>query len=300
MSRFDLALGATLLCTLAAANAAPAEQPALLQEPPTTERQALRALDLASAPNLRDLGGYRTADGRSVKWGLLYRGGALDKLSAEDQRSLQRLQLQRVVDLRSRQEIADAPDRLPPELMERRIEMPITAGNLDIRELTRRIHSGDTANLQLDDMLVSVNTQFVREQSPIFRTWLHGLLDDQGTPILYHCTAGKDRTGFASAIVLLALGVPEATVMADYLESNRYLAQKNQRIAQQVRLSSKGRADPAVLQPLLGVEPRYLQAAFTAMRDQYGSVENYLRDGLGVDEQFRERLQGKFLEAAAP
>ena len=80
MTRFDLALGAALLCTIATANAAPAEQPAPPQELPASERQALRALDLASAPNLRDLGGYRTADGRSVKWGLLYRGGALDTL----------------------------------------------------------------------------------------------------------------------------------------------------------------------------------------------------------------------------
>lgn len=300
MSRFDLALGAALLCTIAATNAAPAEQPALRQDLPAAERQTLRALDLASAPNLRDLGGYRTTDGRSVKWGLLYRGGALDKLSAEDQHSLQRLQLQRVVDLRSRQEISDAPDRLPPKLMKRRVEMPISAGNLDIRELTRRLHSGDTADLQLDDMLVSVNTQFVREQSPIFRAWLHGLLDEQGTPVLYHCTAGKDRTGFASAIVLLALGVPEATVMEDYLKSNRYLAQKNQQIVEQVRVNSKGRADLAALQPLLGVEPRYLQAAFAAMREQYGSVENYLREGLGVDAAFRSRLQSKFLETAAP
>lgn len=300
MTRFDLALGAALLCTIATANAAPAEQPAPPQELPASERQAPRDLNLASAPNLRDLGGYRTADGRSVKWGLLYRGGALDSLSAEDQRRLQRLQLQRVVDLRSREEIADAPDRLPPALMERRIEMPISAGNIDIRELTRRINSGDTAQLHLDDVLVRANIQFVREQSPLFRAWLHGLLDDQGTPVLYHCTAGKDRTGFASAMVLLALGVPEATVMEDYLASNRFLGEKNRRIAEQVRLASKGRTDPALLQPLLGVEARYLQAAFMAMREDYGSVENYLREGLGVDAAFRSRLQSKFLETAAP
>jgi protein-tyrosine phosphatase len=289
-----------LLCGLIATSAPllASDQPPP-RDLPTAEREAHRALPLPKAPNLRDLGGYRTLDGRQVKWGLLYRSGALDKLDESDQRYLERLQLLRVVDLRSQQEVEDAPDRLPPALLARRIEMPIIAGNIDVRALTSKINSGDVAGLDLNDMLVNANRDFVRKDRQVFRDWLHGLLDEQGAPQLFHCTAGKDRTGFAAAILLLALGVPEQTVMQDYLASNQYLAQKNLRVAEQIKQASQGRTDPALVLPLLGVEARYLDAAFAAMREDYGSVEGFLRDGLGVDEQMRERLREKFLEADA-
>lgn len=290
----------SLLCGLAATSAAllASDQPPP-RDLPAAERDAHRALPLANAPNLRDLGGYRTQDGRTVKWGLLYRAGALDKLDEDDQRYLERLQLQRIVDLRSRQEIEDAPDQLSATLLKRRVEMPIVAGNIDIRTLSSKIHSGDLAGLDLENLLVTANRDFVRKDRQVFRDWLHGLLDEQGAPQLFHCTAGKDRTGFAAAILLLVLGVPEQTVMQDYLASNQYLAQKNLRIAEQIRQASQGRTDPSVVLPLLGVEARYLDAAFAAMREDFGSVEGFLRDGLGVDEPLRERLREKFLEPNA-
>ncbi|AOE87344.1 tyrosine-protein phosphatase [Pseudomonas sp. TCU-HL1] len=282
-----LMTGLALLLFTGLGSATPADQPA-----------DSRLLPLQGAANVRDLGGYRTEDGRRVKWGLLYRGGALDKLTEHDQQHLQRLGLQRVVDLRSPAEIDDAPDRLPPDLLARRIELPVTAGNLDIRDLTRRIHAGDLASLDLQDILMEGNRSFVREHAGIFRDWLHGLLNDQSAPVLFHCTAGKDRTGYAAAVLLLALGVPEATVMQDYMASNQYLAEKNLRIAEQVRQASGGRTDPALLQSLLGVEPRYLQAAFDAMREEQGSVDAYLRQTLGLDDATRAGLQERFLEVA--
>lgn len=280
-----LMTGLALLLFTGLASATPADQPA-----------DHRLLPLQGAANVRDLGGYRTEDGRRVKWGLLYRGGALDKLTTQDQEHLQQLGLQRVVDLRSPEEVNDAPDRLPPDLLARRIELPVTAGILDIRDLTRRIHAGDLASLDLRDILVEGNRSFVREHAGIFRDWLHSLLNDQNAPVLFHCTAGKDRTGYAAAILLLALGVPEATVMQDYMASNQYLAKKNQRITEQVRQASSGRTDPALLQSLLGVEPRYLQAAFDAMREEQGSVDAYLRQTLGLDDATRARLRERFLE----
>ena len=285
----------SLLCSITASSAAFAtEGPQSEAPPPLLAEQRLPAL--ANAPNLRDLGGYQTQDGRRLKRGLLYRAGALDKLDENEQHQLERLHLARIVDLRSRQEIEDAPDRLPPELLAKRVEMPILAGRIDVRELTRRIHSGDLEGLDLDNLLVEVNRDFVRKDSQVFRDWLHGLLDDRAIPQLFHCTAGKDRTGFAAAILLLTLGVPEATVMQDYLASNRFLEQKNQQALAQLSHASQGRTDPGVLQPLLSVEPRYLEAAFTAMREDHGSVERYLSEALGVDTPLRERLQQTFLE----
>lgn len=294
MTRICLVLSVVLFCGPASAAGLP-----LARDLPVAEREAQRLFALPSVPNLRDLGGYRTADGRTVKWGLLYRAGTLDALDEVDQRELQRLQLRRLVDLRSREEIDDAPDRLSPELAALRVEMPVRAGNIDVRELSRRINSGDIGDLRLEDFLVIANRSFVREHRQVFRDWLHGLLDEQGTPVLYHCTAGKDRTGFASAVLLLALGVPEGTVMEDYLASNPYLEDRNRRIGERVRQASGGRTDPAILQPLLEVRHEYLQAALQAMREDYGTVEGFLRDGLGIDDDLRARLRERFLEPLA-
>lgn len=277
----------------------PAEQRPLVVELPAAERALWRHLPLAGAPNFRDLGGYKTADGRQVKWGALYRTDALNDLTDQDQRYLERLNIQRIVDFRVRDEAADAPDRLPPAVAQRYVSMPVGFnGQGNYAKFIEQIMSGETEQLGLDQMLVTTNRDFVEKFSPVFREWLQALPDSEGAQV-FHCTAGKDRTGFAAAIVLLALGVPRETVMQDYLASNDYLAEKNASSIWKMRVFSLFRADTDGIRPLLGVEPRYLQAAFDAMEAKYGSVDNYLRDALGVDEAFRARLQQRLLEPAA-
>jgi protein-tyrosine phosphatase len=277
----------------------PAEQRPLATTLPAAERAEWRRLPLAGAANFRDLGGYRTADGRQLKWGVLYRTDALNELTAEDQRYLERLNIERVVDFRLPDEAAAAPDRLPPALAQRYVAMPVGFnGQQNYAKFIEQIMSGDTEGLDLDQVLVVTNRQLVEQFSPVFRTWLHGVAESEGAQV-FHCTAGKDRTGFAAAIVLLALGVPQETVLRDYLASNQYLAEKNQRSMWKMRVFSLFRADTDGIRPLLGVEPRYLQAAFDAMVRDYGSIDNYLRAALGVDDAFRARLQQRLLEPVA-
>jgi len=281
------------------ADSLPAAQRPLPAQLSATQRLQWRHLPLQGAPNFRDLGGYLTADGRSVKWGMVYRSGALNKLDAGDQAYLERLGLKRIVDFRAPDEVEDAPDRLGPSLAPAVLHLPIGFKGLNVRQFSKRILHGDTAGLHFDTLLVDANQAMVRQFSPVFRDWLHGLVTDEASPQVFHCTAGKDRTGFAAAVLLLSLGVPKDTVMQDYLASNAYLEASNARSMRMIRIFSLFRTDPDSVRPLMIVEPRYLDAAFDAMQQDYGSIDGYLRQALGVDDAFREQLRQRFLEPLA-
>ena len=281
------------------ADSLPAAQRPLPAQLSATQRLQWRHLPLQGAPNFRDLGGYLTADGRSVKWGMVYRSGALNKLDAGDQAYLERLGLKRIVDFRAPDEVEDAPDRLGPSLAPAVLHLPIGFKGLNVRQFSKRILHGDTAGLHFDTLLVDANQAMVRQFSPVFHDWLHGLVTDEASPQVFHCTAGKDRTGFAAAVLLLSLGVPKDTVMQDYLASNAYLEASNARSMRMIRIFSLFRTDPDSVRPLMIVEPRYLDAAFDAMQQDYGSIDGYLRQALGVDDAFREQLRQRFLEPLA-
>jgi protein-tyrosine phosphatase len=277
----------------------PASERPVPRELSAPARAEYRHLPVQAAPNFRDLGGYRTSDGRPVKWGMLYRSDGLDKLTEQDQRYLERLGLAHVVDFRSADEVKDAPDKLPPTLASHWTNLPIGAAGLNVRDLMQRINSGRVEGLDMQDLLVGGNARLARDAAVTYRTWLHSLTEPAGAPVVFHCTSGKDRTGLAAAIVLLALGVPKDVVMQDYLASNTYLAERNRGIEWRVRIFSAFRTDPATLRPLLGVEPRYLNAAFDAMEKEHGSIDNYLREALGADDAFRAALRERFLEPQA-
>jgi protein-tyrosine phosphatase len=275
------------------------DQRFVTSELPASARVGFRHLPIHGAPNFRDLGGYTTSDGRVVKWGKLYRTDALNELTDDDQVYLERLGIQRIVDFRIPDEAGDAPDKLPPALRDRYINMPIGFNEGNYAEFIKKIMSGDTAGMNLDGALEQGNVKFVREFTPVFRDWLQGLVSTADGSQVFHCTAGKDRTGLASALFLLALGVPEGEVMQDYLASNIYLKEKNEKSLWKMRIFSLGRADTKGVKPMMEVRQSYLQAAFDTMRQDYGSIDNYLREGLGVDEAFREQLRARYLEPAA-
>ncbi|QDX82652.1 hypothetical protein B9N43_16280 [Denitratisoma sp. DHT3] len=275
----------------------PADQRPVTSQLPSAERFKFRHLPVEGAPNFRDLGGYRTADGLSVKWGMLYRTDALNELTDGDEAYLERLNIQRIVDFRGPLEVKDAPDRLPAPLAARYVSMPMPVAELKgDRKFVERLMRGDTADMKLNDMLVDINRQFVRDFTPVFREWLHGLANAPEGAQVIHCTSGKDRTGFAAAVFLLSLGVPMDTVMQDYLASNDYLRDKNERSVLKLKVFSLFRADTDGIRFIMGVEKRYLQAAFDTINADYGSIDNYLVKGLGVDPAFREKLRERYLD----
>lgn len=275
---------------------------ALPRDQPPDRREPGRRIPFHGLGNLRDLGGYRAADGRTVRWGRLYRSDHLGRLSRRDCRRLRALELAVVVDFRSSAEQAAAPSRLPAGQGIRVVALPIfenddsaVAGRI-VRE---RLLRGEIAGMDAAAMLVAAYQELATTFTPVYRQFVAEVLAARGAPLLFHCSSGKDRTGFAAAILLRLLGVPEAAIMADYMRSTTYSLAVHRHRLWLVRLA-KGAAVADLAQALLSVEPAYLQAAFAAIDRTYGSFAAYARDGLGLGDaeiaQLRETLLSDPLE----
>lgn len=259
---------------------------------------AERTLHLQGAPNFRDVGGYRTEDGRWVRMGLLYRADELSHLTDEDLRVLAAVGVKTVADLRNYSERSREPDKLPPKA---------THAVYDLAEdapigVTQDSYGKALRKGRYDKVLVEANKQFVKDPgaSAAFGK-LMAHFASGANPTVFHCTAGKDRTGWAAAVLLTALGVPRETVMADYMLSADLLAEKN-RIALPIMQKTPGLEDvsPAQLEALLTVRRTYLQAAFDQVEKKYGSFDAYLHEGLGMTDAELEALRTRYLVGGAP
>jgi protein-tyrosine phosphatase len=242
-----------------------------------------RSLHLASAPNFRDAGGYRTEDGHWVRMGVAYRSGDLSRLTDADLAKLHRLGLTEVYDLRTPGEQKAAPDRLPAGATEVSANV-LGAADTGAFNVTTPA-AAEQAMIQAERTMVATDPA-----KQAYHQVLNALVerDDQG--VLYHCTAGKDRTGWASAVLLTALGVPRETVEADYLASNTYRAAENA-----ATLAKLPPAYQAVYKPLLDVRPEYLNAGFDEVAKDYGTFDAYLKQGLGLDKHDLRDLRSQLL-----
>ncbi|WP_229434834.1 MULTISPECIES: tyrosine-protein phosphatase [Nocardia] len=255
-----------------------------------------RPLGLAHAPNARDIGGYPVRGGGKVRFGVVYRADALAKLDGAEQQRLVDLGVQQVIDFRSPTEVAQAPDKLPAAI--RRTEYPVYDANNDLYVLMSRLIAGgpQAQREALGD------GKGVRYMSDYYR-WLvtdasargqfaAALRDVAGAPgaVLYHCTAGKDRTGWMTAILFSVLGVPDGQIYQDFLASNANLAAGNKALLD--NLVAQGLVeDPELWEPILGVQREFLDAAFDQVRRSYGSMDEFLTAGLGLDTATLDALR---------
>ncbi len=279
--------------------AAPRWYFALAPEKGGTLVVADRSLHLAASPNFRDAGGYRTKDGKWVRMGVLYRSDAIDKLTDVDLATLQALGVKLVCDLRTDYERGRAPDTAIPGAEDVVLDV---AGNSDLtKQITDAILNRDAAaiNTLLGDgkgakLLTEGGRAYVSSDSAkaAYTAMFERISDPAQVPAMYHCSGGKDRTGWASAAVLTALGVPRATVTADYLKSNDYLAPGNEKT---LALVSAIGIDRSVLEPTITVQAPYLDASFAEVKAKYGTFAKYLANGLGVTPKELASLQREML-----
>ncbi len=272
--------------------------PADIPAPPPRAGGAVtgRSVPLAGAPNFRDLGGYPTHTGQRVRWGRVYRSGALANLTAADLALLAALDLRLVCDLRSADEIEQDPDRLPGGGVPVYAHLPVvTADDGAARRQRLRALLFDRRLLQT--MMAEFYTEtMIDNNAGLFRAVFERLADPDNLPAVIHCTAGKDRAGLVSALLLLALGVPEDIVIADYSQSNRYYAHFEQLTGRSARPLRALGVRPRDLYPLLIADPDYLRVALAHLRARYGSVETYLRQQAGIDGALLDRLRANLLE----
>lgn len=260
------------------------------------------SLGLVSVPNLRDLGGWSATEGR-VRRGVLYRSTELHELVGPDVAALEALGLRTIYDLRTEAERVDRPDRVPGGVGEVGLDVLAdlagTAG-ADAAQLPTLLADPTRMSAMLADadptsLLTGTYRDLVRLPSALrsYRSMFAELADDGVTPALFHCTTGKDRTGWAAAVLLLLLGVSEVDVRREYLLTNEQLLPSLQPLLDRF---AAGGGDPTMLEPLLGVRSEYLDAALSEMLHLFGDVPGYFSDGLGLDASMQRRLQTTLLE----
>ncbi|WIY59431.1 tyrosine-protein phosphatase [Bacillus arachidis] len=255
---------------------------------------AERRLPLQGAFNFRDLGGYDTSDGRKVKWGKLYRSEELAGLTESDIAYLQQSSLKLICDYRTDFEVTHKPN--PSIAGVRQVCLPVMqdiAKDLNINEF---FQVGDLSMLgKPGEYLVKMNKGFV-EGNEAFIGFLQLAQDQENLPLVNHCTAGKDRTGFGSALLLLLLGVSEETVMQDYLLSNGFREKLNQKMMEFLGAKLQNEESKEILGAMFEARADYLQAAIDEIARKFGSVEIYAEKGLGFSKEQLENMKTLLLE----
>jgi protein-tyrosine phosphatase len=253
---------------------------------------AERHLRFQGIRNFRDLGGYETTDGRTVRWGLLYRSGNLSQATDTDLVFLSSLGLKSVFDFRIPSENQLRSSEYATALGAQVYKLPMLSDRIvQMFESATMNHSGEQQGIVAEELIIetyrSFTTDFMSQVSEIIQT----ISDPVNLPALYHCNQGKDRTGFVSAITLLALGVSIKTVFNDFMLSSQYITPDDEG-----QIPSFLDMDSDIKQSLLKTRREYLEAAFETIEKRYGSVDSYLCEGLGLNEKILERLRTTLLE----
>jgi protein-tyrosine phosphatase len=254
-----------------------------LPEVPVSASAGNEILRLASADNFRDVAGpgYATADGGTLRKGVYFRSNDL-RLTEADHGLVEGIGLRTIIDLRSDLEIAAHPDPEVPGAT------PLRFDAIGIpMEQVAQLQSRDAAVALMQDVYRSFVTH--PKSRAAFGAVLTRLAD--GGPQLFHCTAGKDRTGWVAALLLHVAGVDDPTIESDYLLTNAYSAASRARTEAEIA-RGLGEEAVAVYEPVLVADTDYLDAAYAAVEKEYGDRASYLRDGLGLDDAVVARLRG--------
>jgi protein-tyrosine phosphatase len=267
----------------------------------TVEREAGQSIGIASVPNLRDLGGWPTRDGGCVRGGLVYRSTELAKLAGADMAAFAALGIRAVYDLRTEAERAAQPDRFPSGT--EYVVVDVLGDSMDAapaklftllsdpKAAEDILGGGKGLTLFESGYREIVNLSSARSG---YRRLFSDLTQEQHRPALFHCTTGKDRTGWAAASLLMLLGVSDDLVMKEYLLTNDQLLPAEKAIID--RFQALG-GEAELLRPVIGVAPEYLEAALEAMRKEFGTIEGYFSEGLEIDEGAQQALRAAFVES---
>lgn len=253
--------------------------------------------------NLRDMGGIPCADGKTVKYGMLYRSSLLATASARDIAKLESMNIRRIFDLRTEREQAEQPD--PVIRGAEHITMPpvpdITAGITRDRESERQIMADVRELCKTPDdavsYMINTYTALIREPSSLdcYARFIHMLAQPGEGAVLWHCFGGKDRAGFAALIVLSALGADRDTVIDDYLYTNECSREATEATIQQIPAQFRTETGDQALRALFAAKPEYISVLFDTIDHEYGGTDNFLRTALHLTADERNILKEMYL-----
>jgi protein-tyrosine phosphatase len=251
-------------------------------------------IEIKKVYNFRTLENIKNSDGKILKQGVFYRSGHLNKLRKSSFDNIQKLGIKEVIDLRNEKEITSKPDQLPTNLVYKKYSAFEDQGD-QLSQARKLVLKGKVTSADADKRMIDFYREYVTENPEVIKRIITEILDSD-QPVLYHCTAGKDRTGIITALILTILKFDKATIYNDYLLSNNFrkdLIMKRLRLANRLHFLYP-KMDIKVLEKLSWVEKNYLDAAFNEINNKYGSVDVYIQQVLGISENKRESYLRKF------
>lgn len=265
-----------------------------LSTPEYGKMAALPEMNIEKVYNFRSVGNIKNTEGRTLKEGKLYRSGHLSKLENRYFETLENLGIKEIIDLRNSEEIARKPDHIPDRLIYRNESAFEDEGD-QLDQARKLVLKGKVSGADAEKRMLDFYRNYVTEHPEVIRKIVTEILESD-TPVLYHCTAGKDRTGVITALILTVLRFDKETIVNDYLLSNNY---REKLVGQRLRLAGNlhfiyPKLDIRVLEKLSWVEKAYLEAAFNEISKKYGSTDRYIQEVLGISEGKREEYIRKF------
>lgn len=244
--------------------------------------------------NFRDIGGLKTVDGKTVKWGRIYRSDNLSKLRTGEFEKFNDLGIQTVYDLRTDNEIKGKEDHLPAGTAY--IHFSTVEDNEDLlNKMRKRVIDGEITEERSLQLMLNLYRGTVSDNIPLLRQLLQQIIN-ANEPVLYHCSAGKDRTGIVTALLLSILKVDRQTITNEYMLSNYYRREKLQKIVSKAKLAKIVKPHLAIkaIQNFMGVDERYLNAAFDVIDTKYRGMDKFIQNQLGINAAEQERIIKKF------
>jgi len=246
---------------------------------------------LSGGHNFRDLGGYANRHGQTVARGKVYRSGLLTHLTDDDHRIMNDLGIRVICDLRTTKERASRPSRLPQAPAFAIWERDHVSSTADL--VARMAKPGFGGN-DTRQMMIDLYRELAYEQAPSYRAILHKLAEGE-SPLVFHCSAGKDRTGIVAALLLDLLDVPREAIRADYLATD-HAFDRLVEIVMAMPSSRKLKSLPQTTwEPMLRADPAYLDSMFDALTKNHGSTSGFLADELGLDAAAQAEIRRHLL-----
>jgi protein-tyrosine phosphatase len=264
------------------------------ETPEYGKNEAEKVIQIKKVTNFRTVGNMKNVDGRTLKEGKFYRSAHLHKLNKKSFEEIEKLGIKEIIDLRNSKEIAEKPDQLPSAVNYKKYSAFEDEGD-QLAQAKKLVLKGKVNASDADKRMISFYREYVTENPETIKRIITEILESKD-PVLYHCTAGKDRTGITTALILTILKFDKETIYNEYLLSNNYrkeLVQKRLRLANTLHFLYP-KMDLKVLEKLSWVEKRYLDAAFEEIDKKYGSADTYIQQALGISDSKRNEYIRKF------
>lgn len=265
-----------------------------------TKKLTNQLIGVTSGRNFRELGGYETLSGKKIKMHKLLRTGNLADLSPFDKQFLTDYGAKYDVDFRSKEEVDNQPDRVPDGveyIYDPVFSEDLTNSSKSITDLDTQAH--DDADFGFNHMHYAYEDMIESEPAQkAYRKFFDVLLENtvDGESVIFHCTAGKDRTGFGALLALSALGIPLNTIKKDYLLTNITTKDFVDSMVEHARQNGKNENVLQSIRDIQSVRSEYLDHAVKVLNDEYGGINNYLRDVMKLSSADIMKLRNIYLE----